>query len=102
MSLLFTKAGDVLVYLAVHPGSTPKDMQEGMRVRPQKLYAILCNLRALKLLRTQRGRRNGRKPGYAPRRYYVELDVPFVHPGFPETTTLRKAFASVALELEAR
>lgn len=100
MSLLFSSAGDVLLYLTLHPGCTPREAQQDLQINPPKLYGILQELRAAGLVTTEEGEHNGRKRGYAPYHCYVDLDVPFLHPCLSQPTTLRKALAFVALQEE--
>lgn len=97
--MLFSKAGDLLLYIALHPGRTPRQMQAVLNLPPDKLYGRLQILRQGNLVRSTRVRRNGRR-GQSPHRYYANLDVPFQHPCISAPTTLRKTFAAVALEHE--
>ena len=101
MSLLFSQAGDVLIFIALHPGLTAQEIRAQLFMNNRvRIYILIQKLRAAGLLETKRGRRNGRRRGNRPYRCYANLDVPFLHPCLSAPTTLRKTFASVALEGE--
>ncbi len=97
--MLFSKMGDVLLYIALHPGKTPQQVQRGLGLPMDKLYGRLQALRQAGIVRVERCRRNGHR-GHPAFRYYANLDVPFLHPCLSAPTTLRKTFAAVALEQE--
>lgn len=98
--MLFSKVGDVLVYIALHPGRTPRQLMGELGLRRNKLYHRLQTLREADLVRVTRGRRNGRRRGHPAYCCYANLDVPFLHPCLSAPTTLRKTFAAIALEQE--
>ncbi len=99
MSLLFSQAGDVLIFIALHPGMTAQDIRARLFMN-SRIYVLIGKLRKAGLLETKRGRRNGRRRGNTPYRCYANLDAPFLHPCLSVPTTLRKTLASVALERE--
>ncbi len=98
MSLLFSQAGDVLIFIALHPGLTAQEVCVAAGVKSRtRIYVLIQKLRNAGLLETKQKRRNGRRRGHTPYRCYANLDVPFLHPCLSSPTTLRKALASVAL-----
>jgi DNA-binding transcriptional ArsR family regulator len=65
--------GNVLVYIAVHPDCTIRDLTEALFLTPRTVWGLVGDLRRAEMLRIRReGRQN---------HYRVNLDAYMTHPG---------------------
>ena len=85
---LWSRQGSVLLYIALSPDSTVKDIATSMGLTQRSVWDHIGDLRRAGMIETRKdGRRN---------RYRVNLDGPFKHPTI-SGVTLRAVLGNLSL-----
>ena len=79
--------GNILVYIAVHPDCTIKDLTEALFLTPRTVWGLVGDLRRAGMLDV---RRDGRE-----NHYLVNLDAYMTHPGL-KTLRLRDVLGELS------